>query len=212
MMTASASRRTQTISTLALLMCLVGTGVAAADGIDDFITAQLKRQNIPGLALAVIKDGKIVKTGGYGVSDVAQKIPVTPETVFHIGSISKPFVALGVMRLVQEGRLGLDASVRTYLDGAPDTWTPITVRHLLTHTSGLVRDAPGFEPTKNQNNADVIRTAYPLPLRFAPGEKWEYCNTGYAVLGEIIRKVSGRPWHEYLRDVIFKPAGMNATY
>jgi CubicO group peptidase (beta-lactamase class C family) len=115
------------------------------------------------------------------------------------------------MLLVQDGRLGLDDPVRKYLDDAPAAWNGITVRHLLTHTAGLVREPPGFDPFKVQPDAEVIRTAYPLPLRFVPGEKWEYSNTGYFALAETIRRVSGRPWSDYLTDRIFKPAGMLST-
>ena len=113
--------------------------------------------------------------------------------------------------LVQEGKLSLDDPVSKYLEGTPESWKPITIRHLLTHTSGIVREAPGFDPLKIQSDADVIKTAYTLPLRFAPGEKWEYCNVGYFSLAEIIHKVTGKAWGDYLNDVLFKPLEMNST-
>src|ERR1044072_960466 len=115
------------------------------------------------------------------------------------------------MLLVKEGRINLEDNVSKYLEGTPDSWKTITIRHLLTHTSGIIREAPGFDPFKVQADADVIKTAYPLPLRFAPGEKWEYCNVGYFTLAEIIRKVSGKPWGDYLGEHLFKPLDMNAT-
>lgn len=90
-----------------------------ADQVDDFIDAQMKAQNIPGLSLAVVRGGNVIKAAGYGVANIKAKTPVTPDTVFHIGSISKPVVAVGVMRLVQEGRLSLDHPVSRYLDGSP---------------------------------------------------------------------------------------------
>src|SRR6185503_19876704 len=124
---------------------------------------------------------------------------------------SKQFIATGIMLLVQEGQLGPEDPVSNYLEGTPASWKPITIRHLLNHTSGIVREAPGFDPFKVQSDADVIKTAYPLPLRFAPGEKWEYCNVGYFTLAEIIRKVSGKPWGDYLSDALFKPLEMNST-
>ena len=101
------------------------------------------------------------------------------------------------MLLVQEGWIALDHPASKYLEGTPATWKAIAVRHLLTHTSGLVREAPGFDPFKIQSDADVIKSAYPLQLPFAPGIKGEYSNLGYFALAEIIRKVSGRPWFEY---------------
>ena len=195
----------------ALLLLLVTSVSVQADKVDDYIKSLMQRQHLPGLSLVVIKDHKIAKVQGYGLANIELNVPVTPETVFKIGSVSKQFIATGIMLLAQEGKLKLDDNINIYLDGAPDTWKPITISHLLTHTSGIVREAPGFDPLKIQNDADVIKTAYELPLRFTPGEKYEYCNVGYFTLAEIIRKVSGKPWGEYLSERLFKPLGMNAT-
>jgi CubicO group peptidase (beta-lactamase class C family) len=183
-----------------------------ADPVDDFIKVEMKRQNIPGLSLAILKDGKIIKAEGYGLVNIKRQIPAKPDTVYKIASVSKQFIATGIMILVQDGRLGLDDPISKYLEGTPATWKGITIRHLLTHTSGIVRDAPGFDPFKIQSDADVIKSAYSQPLRFAPGEKWEYCNTGYFALAEVIRKISGQPWTEYLNEKVFKPSEMNSTY
>jgi CubicO group peptidase (beta-lactamase class C family) len=172
----------------------------------------MKIQNIQGLSLVVVKDGKIIKSAGYGAADVRLKIPATADTVYDIGSITKPFVATGIMLLVQENQISLDDPINKHLEGIPATWNGITVRHLLTHTSGIIREEPGFDPYKDQRHADVIKTAYGQPVRFPPGEKWAYSNTGYALLGEVIEKVTGRPWSEYLREKIFRPAGMKSTY
>ena len=195
-----------------LVLLLVAPVVAQADKTDDFVRGELKRQNIPGLSLVVIKDGAIVKAEGYGLANIKLKTPAKPETVYKICSVSKQFIATGIMLLVQQGQLSLDDPVSKYLEGTPATWQPITIRHLLTHTSGLVREAPGFDPFKIQSDADVIKSAYPLPLRFAPGEKWEYSNTGYFALAEIIRQVSGQPWIEFMSDKMFGPTGMKTTY
>lgn len=195
----------------ALMLLLVATFAAQADKVDDYVKAEMQRQRIPGISIAVIKDGKIVKAEGYGSANVELNIPVRPETVFKIGSVSKQFIAAGIMLLVQEGKLSLDDHISKFLEGTPETWKEITVHHLLTHTSGLVREAPGFDPLKIQPDAEVIKTAYSLPLRFAPGEKWEYCNVGYFTLAEIIRKVSGKPWEDYLSERVFRPLEMNAT-
>ena len=183
-----------------------------ADKTDEFIAAQLRDQNIPGLALAVVKDGKVVKAGGYGYADLERKVPMTPDTVMKIASVSKQFIATGIMVLVQDGRLSVDDPVSKYADDTPPAWRPITIRHLLTHTAGLVREAPGFDASRAKPDAEVIRTAYPLPLRFAPGDKYEYSNVGYFILGEIIRRVSGRPWTEFLHDRVFTPSGMTKTF
>jgi len=211
--------RNRHISFSALVLLLAATVVAQPapvvaqnDNIDDLIEAEMHKQNIPGLSLAVIKDGEILKAKGYGLANLKLKLQAKPETVYRIASVSKQFIATGIMLLVQEGKVGLDDPISKYLEGTPATWKTITVRHLLTHTSGIVREAPGFDPHKIQTDANVIKTAYSLPLRFAPGEKWEYTNTGYFALAEIIRKVSGQPWNEYLSKKVFKPSGMDTTY
>lgn len=195
----------------ALLLVLVAVVAVRADKVDDHVKAMMEKQHIPGVALAVVKDGQIVKAEGYGLANIELNVPVRPDTVFKIGSVSKQLISAGILMLAQEGKLSLDDPISKYLEGTPETWKAITIRHLLTHTSGIVREAPGFEPLKIQNDADVIKTAYALPLRFAPGEKWEYCNVGYFSLAEIIRKVSGKAWGDYLNEVLFKPLGMNAT-
>lgn len=197
---------------LALVLFLSATVVARADKTDDYIKAEMQRQRIPGLSLVIVKDGQIIKAEGYGLANIKLQIPAKPETVYKIASVSKQFIATGIMLLAQEGQLGVDDPISRYLEGTPATWKAITIRHLLTHTSGLVREAPGFDPFKIQSDADVIKTAYPLPLRFAPGEKWEYSNVGYFALAEIIRKVTGRPWSEYLSEKVFRPSGMNTTF
>jgi len=195
----------------ALLLILTAAVAIRADKVDDYVKAEMLKQHIPGVSLAVVKDGKIIKAEGYGLANVELNVPARPETVFKIGSVSKQFISAGILLLIQEGKISLDDSISKFLDGTPETWKPITVRHLLTHTSGIVREAPGFDPMKIQSDADVIKTAYPLALRFAPGEKWEYCNVGYFSLAEIIRKVTGKPWGDYLSEALFKPLEMNST-
>lgn len=182
-----------------------------ADKVDAFIQAEMQRQNIPGVSVAVIRNGKTVKAKGYGVANVETKTPVTNETVFKIGSISKPVIAMGVMLLVEDGKIALDDKISKFLEGTPETWKDITVRHLLSHTSGIIREAPGFDPAKIQPDADVVKTAYPAPLVFTPGEKYQYCNVGYFALAQIIRKVSGKPWSEFLSERLLNPIGMTST-
>jgi len=197
------------ISAFALLLII--SFVARADKVDDFVRVEMQRQHVPGVSVVVMKDQKIVKSAGYGLANVELSVPATADTVYKIGSVSKQFIASGIMLLVKEGKIGLDDNVSKYLEGTPDSWKPITIRHLLTHTSGIVREAPGFDPFKVQNDIDVIKTAYSLPLRFSPGEKWEYCNVGYFTLAEIIHKVTGQPWGDVLRDRLFAPLDMKAT-
>ncbi|HKE55317.1 MAG TPA: serine hydrolase domain-containing protein [Pyrinomonadaceae bacterium] len=200
------------ISALVVVLLFAPAVFSQTNKVADYVQAEMKRQHIPGLSLAIVKDGEVILAEGYGLSNVEAKVAAKPETVYKLCSVSKQFIATGIMLLVQEGRLGLDDPISSYLEETPATWKAITIRQLLTHTSGIVREAPGFDPFKIQSDAEVVKSAYSLPLRFAPGEKWEYCNTGYFALAEIIRKVSGRTWSEYLSEKVFKPSGMNATF
>ena len=196
---------------LVVAFLLAAPLAALCDPADDFLRAEIKRQRIPGLSLVVLRDGEVIKAAGYGLADRKLEIAATPDTVYKIASASKQFIASGIMLLVQEGRIGLDDSLTKFLDSAPAAWNAITIRHLLTHTAGLIREAPGFDPLKVQSDADVLRSAYAVPLRFAPGQKWEYSNTGYFALAEIIRRVSGQPWGDFLADRIFTPLAMQST-
>lgn len=195
----------------ALVLLLTLTAAVKADNVDDYVKREMERQHVPGVSVLVIKDGKIVKSEGYGLANVELNVPARPDTVYKIGSVSKQFIASGILLLVQDGKISLDDNISKFLEGTPETWKTITIRHLLTHTSGIVREAPGFDALKIQKDADVIKTAYGLPLRFAPGEKYEYCNVGYFSLAEIITKVSGKPWPDFLHERVFAPLGMTAT-
>lgn len=196
---------------LSLWLLVFTVGSAHADHVDDFVKAEMKRQHIPAVSIVVLKNGAVVKAEAYGLADIEHGIPATPDTVFKIGSVSKQFLATGIMLLVQDGKLGLNDKISKYFDGTPPAWDAITIRHLLTHTSGLVREAPGFNPYRVQPDLDVIKTAYPLPLQFTPGEKYDYSNLGYFALADIIRKVSGKPWGDFLNERVFAPLGMTST-
>ena len=185
--------------------------VVWADPTDDYVNAQLDYFDLPGLSLAVVRNGTIVKAAGYGLADRERQISPTPETVYKIGSVSKQFIASGIMLLVQERRLALDDRISKYLDQTPSSWRPITIRQLLSHTSGLVRESPAFSPSKNLSDAELIAATHAVPLRFAPGLKWEYSNIGYVALAEIIHRVTHQPWTAFLSQRIFVPAGMTVT-
>ena len=200
--------RRQFVLLVVLAVCVARP--AHADPTDDFIRAEMKRQNIPGLALAVVKDGVVVKAAGYGVADRKTRAPVTPDTLFKIASVSKQFMATGVMLLVQDGRVSLTDTVDRFIPDVPAPWRAITIRHLLSHTGGLGREGPAWNPA-SVSDLDVIRSAYGVPLRSTPGTKWEYSNLGYTVLAEIMARVSERPWREFIAERVFRPAGLQAT-
>jgi len=187
------------------------SAAAARDTIDRFVAAEMARMHIPGVSLAVVRAGKVIKAEGYGMADLENGIPVTRETVFKIGSVSKQFLATGIMLLAQDGRLTVDDPVAKHFPGAPDSWGGITLRHFLTHTSGVLREGPAFDPLKIQPDSIVIRSAFASPLEFPTGSKYQYCNVCYFTLADIIARMSGKPWDAFLAERVFHPLGMTAT-
>src|SRR5690242_19978001 len=121
---------------LAVLLLTGCAGAVRADAIDDYINAEIARQHVPGLALAIMRHGQLVRAQGYGFANLEHRVPVHPDTVFESGALGMQFTAVAVMFLVEDGKLRLDDSLRKYLLEAPRTWAPITVRNLLDHTSG----------------------------------------------------------------------------
>ena len=184
---------------------------SARDTVDRYIEAEMARTHIPGVSLAVVRGAKVIKARGYGMADLEHEIPVTPETAFKIGSVSKQFLATGIMLLVQDGRLALDDPVSKFYPNAPESWRGITLRHFLTHTSGVLREGPAFDALKIQPDSVVIRSAFERPLEFPIGSKYQYCNVCYFTLADIIARVSGKPWDAFLLERVFRPTGMAAT-
>lgn len=179
--------------------------------VDQLVGAHMKEHNILGLALAIGQNGNVTKATGYGWRDETTKTPVSPGTVFRIGSISKQFIASAIMLLVQDGKLSLENPLPKFVTDAPAPWQPITVRHLLTHTSGLVRDPlvyPRSSPTPFRQH---IRRAYQAPLVTAPGKNHLYSNLGYFVLAEVLETASGQAWDPFLAARIFAPSGLAET-
>jgi CubicO group peptidase (beta-lactamase class C family) len=183
---------------------------AAPDPVHDFITAYIAKNQIPGVALLVRRQGKVVRAEGYGMANLEHRVPVKAETVFQSGSMGKQFTAMAVMTLVEEHKLGLDDLVSKYLDTPPE-WKGITVRHLLTHTSGLGDYPEDFPMTKDSTEDDELKMAMSQKPQFAPGEKWSYSNLGYLTLGALIHKVSGQFYGDLLQERVFHPLGMSRT-
>lgn len=187
--------------------------------IDRYIAQEMARQHIPGMAIGIYRDGKIVLVKGYGLSNIELNTPVKPATIFQSGSIGKQFTATAIMILVQEGKIGLDDSLPKYFPNAPASWRGITVRHLLTHTSGLTDYTPdsvtkpggAISYRADYSEPQLVEIIESLPIEYAPGAKWEYCNTNYLLLGAIIRSVSGQFYGDFLQARVFKPLGMTST-
>ncbi len=184
---------------------------AYADDIDDFVNQELARQQVPGVAVGIMQHGQLVRAAGYGFANIEHRVPVHPDTIFQSGSIGKQFTAVAVMLLVEDGKVKLDESIRSYLPKAPKTWQPITVRHMLTHTSGLAGD-PGYDLRKDFNDDELLSEIYKVKLDFAPGERWSYSNTAYALLGLMVHKVTGdQTYGDVLAKRVFGPLHMSTA-
>lgn len=199
---------------LFLILVLCGFVPAFADKVDGYVKTQMHERHIPGAAVAVVKNGRVIKTFGYGLANVELNVPVTKDTVFEIGSVTKQITAAAIMLLVEEGKINLDANISIYLSNAPEIWNKVTVRHLLTHTSGVksyTAVGTGFELTKRMKRDDFMKAIGAYPLEFEPGSRYIYSNSGYNLLGFIIESVSGKSYWDFVRERIFKPLGMNQT-
>jgi CubicO group peptidase (beta-lactamase class C family) len=200
---------------LPLLLLCASAPAVRADPVDDYIQAQMKEKQIPGLSLAVVRDGNVLFARGYGMANVELRTPATADTVYEIGSMTKQFTAAAVMKLVERGVLSLEERIEHYLPDLPSAWQEITVRQLLTHTSGIptYTRAPGAAKhfRDDYTSKEIIALVASRPLQFRPGESWAYSNTGYFLLGMIVEKLSGMPYATFLEKEIFSPLGMTAT-
>ncbi len=188
--------------------------------VDSYIAAEMRSEKIPGLALGVVQDGRIIKAQGYGLANLELEVPVKPETIFQTGSVGKQFTATLVMMLVEGGKIHLADPINKYFTDAPAAWNAITVRDLLTHTSGIPdyesdsltkKDAAFIDLHKDYTEAELFQKFAGLPLDFPPGSKWSYSNTGYVLLGILIHKVTGQFYGDVLQERIFRPLGMTST-
>ena len=166
-------------------------------------------------SVLVSKDGKVLYRKAFGFAQAEWEIPNTPETKFRIGSITKQFTAVAILRLVEQGKLKLDDPIKKHYPTAPATWEAVTIHHLLNHTSGIpsYTGQAGFleKSALPAKPADIIKPIQTLPLEFAPGTKFVYNNSGYLLLGLILESLTGQPYAEYLRQTIFEPLGMKDT-
>jgi N-acyl-D-amino-acid deacylase len=211
---------------------ITGAAVPGMGSYDQIVPALMQRYAIPGGAVAVLRDGKLIYARGFGYADAASQTPVQPDALFRIASVSKPITGVAIMKLVEEGKLKLDDRVAPFiahLTPAPGAtvdprWEQITIRHLLNHTGGWDRDKPngGFDPMFRPAIAaaavnapapasaeTIIRYMKGMPLDFNPGERHVYSNFGYAILGRVIERLSGMPYEEYVRARVLQPVGAN---
>jgi CubicO group peptidase (beta-lactamase class C family) len=180
--------------------------------IDAVVAEEMAGQKIPGLAVAVVQRGQVVRATGHGLAHIEHSVPVTASTVFQTGSLAKQLTAVAVMLQVEDGKLDLDGSITRYLPGAPGAWKGITVRHLLTHTSGIPNyDDRTLDYRKDYSDEELADIAFGLPLVFPAGSRWRYSDIGYMLLGLIVHKASGQFYGDVLRDRVFAPLGMSSA-
>ena len=176
-----------------------------------YIRTEMERRQIPGMAVAVLRHGKVEFLEGFGVSNLEHQVPVKPETVFQSGSLAKPFTATTIMILAEEGRLSLDDAITKHFPDSPESWAGITIRHLLSHTSGMADYPPDFDLQRDHTEEELLAIIKTAPLSFAPGEKWDYSNLGFVTLGILVHKVTGQFYGDFLADRVFKPLGMTTA-
>jgi CubicO group peptidase (beta-lactamase class C family) len=184
----------------------------APAGVDALVRAEMARQQIPGVAVAIVKGGTVIAAQGFGLANVEHQVAVTADTIFQSGSLGKMFTSAAVMLQVEDGKLAPSDPIAKFFPGAPASWQQITVRHLLTHTSGIPDYTDGaIDLRKDYTEEQLAQMAYGLKPAFAPGEKWSYSNTGYLLLGVIIHKASGAFYGDVLAERVFKPLGMTTA-
>lgn len=187
---------------------------ANADPVDEYVRLEMAKRHVPGAALAVMRDGKSIKLRGYGFANLELQTPVTPDTVFELASVTKQFTAAGILMLAQDGKLRLDDTLGKYLKDAPDTMSSITLKQLLSHTSGLPREGPlgsGRSYRDDISEDEIWRTARRLKPEFEPGERYSYSNLGFNLLGLVIEKVSGTSFADFMKSRVFAPLDMKST-
>lgn len=179
--------------------------------IDEFIKAEMQKQKIPGVSLAVVRGGQLIYAKGYGFANVEHQVPVKPETIFQSGSVGKQFTSMAIMMLIEEGKIALDDKINKYFTDAPTEWSNITVRHLLSHTSGMTDYPKDFNFRADYTEDEIYKRIKTVPLAFQPGEKWAYSNLGYVTLGILINRMTGKFYGDFLKERVFNPLGMNTA-
>lgn len=204
----SQNQRSLVLATLAAAMS--APGAAHADAIDDLVTAELSRSGAPGLSLAVVQGGRVVRVQGFGQANVEHGVPVHADTVFKTGAIGMPITAAAIMLLVEDGKMKLDDPVSRYLDGIPAKWSKVTVRHLLDHTSGIPA-TPNGDFRAEYTNAELLAIITGQDINFAPGSRLRFSYANYIVLGMAIEQVAGEHWTTFVARRLFAPLGMRTA-
>ena len=182
--------------------------------IDALVKRQMDEQHIPGLSLAVTVNNELIFTKGYGQANVENQSPALAESVYEVASLTKQFTAMAILLLAEAHKLSLDDPLSRHVPDAPPAWSKITLRHLLTHTSGIPDyDDAGhpLDPRRDYSEDELLHLAAALPLKFPTGSRWSYSNTGYVILGILVHRVSGQEFGDFLRERIFGRLHMGST-
>ena len=205
--------RTPCIQFAAAAIITLATTTAWSDAVDDYMTSALAREHVPGASVLIVRRGEVVKQRGYGLANVELGVAASERTIYQSGSMGKQFTAAGILLLAEDGKLSLDDRLSKHFPDAPAAWHRITIRHLLTHTSGL-RDYEGGADVDYRRDYDedaLLKVMMRLPLDFEPGTQWSYSNSGYLILGLLTSKLSGMHWSDFQAQRLFKPLGMSTT-
>ncbi len=193
-----------------LCTSVFGQGVPERS-IDDLVLREMRSQSVPGLSIAVVRAGQLILAKGYGNANVELNAQASADTIYQTASVGKQFTAAAILLLVQDGKLSLNDKVAKYISGVPQKWGDMTIRHLLNHTSGLPEDFSDADYRRDLTDPQILAKLLSRSLTTSPGEKFKYSNLGYKLLGFIIGKISGRFYGDFLRERIFRPAGMTTA-
>ncbi len=197
----------------ALSLALCAAVPAAADSVDDYVRAVMQKKKIPGVSIAIVRDGSLTKAEGYGFANVELSVPASADTIYQSGSTAKQFTAAGILLLAEEGKLSLDDRLSKHFPDGPSAWHRITIRQLLTHTSGI-KDYEGesdLDLRRDYDDDALLKVMTGLPIQFEPGTQWSYSNSGYLTLGLLTSKLAGKHWSEFQAERLFGPLGMTTT-
>lgn len=179
------------------------------NGLEAYLKSEMQKRKIPGLQIAIVKGGKIVMQGGYGIANLEDSVLVTDQTVFSINSATKSFSGVAIMQLVETGKIDLDAPISRYLDELPTEWQPVKIRQLLSHTSGIPNIMDGNGTLLVEDNFDAsLAKVVTLPMEFKTGSQFSYNQTNYLLIGKLIEKLSGQPFTKFIKERQFKIANM----
>ncbi len=191
-------------------------GTELTDRVDAIVKEVMERDQVPGISIAVAKNGEVLLAKGYGYADVENEVEATEHTVYRIGSVTKQFTSVSIMMLVEQGKLRLDDEMTEFFPDYPTHGLTVTVDRLLNHTSGIkgYTEMESFwgEARLDLSHEQMVELFSSVPFEFEPGEKYQYNNSAYYLLGLIIEKVSGLEYAEFLEKNVFEPLGLRETH